>query len=159
VTSPAETEYREFVALADRAMQNASNQDRTPVNRSIAASEALTYAGLAQAAATLMAAEPRIELAHQPDTVEIRDASGKFSHTLYAGPLPQQAGESIEDYVDRLNESLENAQLARIEAQNPGIDMEDVKAHRHLIREKRGGHAWVTGVGSPCRFGCEDSLR
>lgn len=155
----AEADYRERVAQTEQALQEAHAEHRPPAVRSESLMHAQVQATLALAAATLMAAEPRTELGYQPDTVEIRDFTGEFSRTFYAGPLPQQTGESIEDYVDRLNESLEAAQLARIEAQNPGIDMEDVKAHRQLIREQRTGHAWVTGVGSPCQFGCEDSLR
>lgn len=34
------------------------------------------------------------------------------------------------DAVERLRAELEDAQLARIEAQNPGIDMEEVKQKR-----------------------------
>jgi hypothetical protein len=148
VTSPAETEYRERAALADAAMGEATDHDLSVAQRQVEGSLAVAHATLALAAATLMAAEP--------PPVEVRLRHPDDDGPAMAG---KQTEEALRLEIERLEDRLEAAQLARIEAQNPGIDMNRVKVHRAGIQNGNTSH-----VGSEeaehtqyhwCMYGCE----
>lgn len=52
---------------------------------------------------------------------------------LYEMSFPRRVGDAIVELieeVERLEKELEEAQLARIEAQNPGIDIDKVREAR-----------------------------
>jgi hypothetical protein len=159
----AEADYRERVALADQALEDAHKEHHPPVVRAESMMEAQMQATLALAAATLMADEPRVELGTL-DTYELREATGRSIARLPLPPAPRLSGEDIDEYVDRLRLSLEEAQLARIQEKHPDLDLDIVVEHRAAVR--RGTASHITGGMDDsvpgdrwCRYGCERSFR